>query len=244
MTGRLGLALALPALLVLGGCIPQPATSQAQATATLYWIFIGAGAVVAALVWGLISWSILRYRRRDDSLPVQTRGNVTLEVIWTGLPILTVLVLFGLTLVTLGRVDARSGDHGVNVKVTAFQWQWRFDYLDAGVSVIGRVDQPPTFVVPAGVPVHVTLVSNDVDHAFWVPAFLFKRDAIPGHPTQFDFEVVTPGTYAGQCAEFCGVYHDRMLLTVQAVSQADYQAWLTTQRAATSPSPSPSGSAP
>lgn len=222
------LALVGLAAVVLGGCIPAPATRQAQATAWLYWVFVGAAVVVAAIVWGLISWSIVRHRRRSDDLPVQTHGNLALEVIWTTLPILTVLALFGLTLVTLGQVDARSPERGVEIRVTAFQWQWRFDYPGARVTVTGQLGAPATMVVPVGVPVHITLVSNDVDHAFWVPAFLFKRDAIPGHPNTFDFDVTTAGTYGGQCAEFCGLYHDQMLLSVKAVSVAEYQAWLAT----------------
>ena len=81
-------------------------------------------------------------------------------------------------------------------------------------------------VVPVGEPVHVLLTSDDVIHSFYVPAFLFKRDAIPGHPTEFDFTVDEPGGYGGQCAEFCGVYHDRMLLTVRAVTRPEFESWL------------------
>jgi cytochrome c oxidase subunit 2 len=101
-------------------------------------------------------------------------------------------------------------------------------------------------VVPVGEPIHIVLTSADVDHAFYVPQFLFKRDAIPGHPNQFDVTITDPGTYNGQCAEFCGIYHDRMLLSVQAVSRAEYDTWLAAQAAATAstgPSaPGPSGS--
>ena len=84
-------------------------------------------------------------------------------------------------------------------------------------------------VVPVGEPIHIVLTSADVDHAFYVPQFLFKRDAIPGHPERVRLHDHDPGTYNGQCAEFCGIYHDRMLLTVQAVSRPEYDAWLAAQ---------------
>ncbi len=245
-------ALAGVVALLAGGCIPQAATTQAKAVSTLYWTFIGAGLVVAGIVWGLITWSIIRYRHRPqpgEGLPVQTRSDIRLEIVWTTLPILTVLALFWLTLGTLNRVEARAPDE-LQVHVTAFQWQWRFDYTGTGVSVIGLLGQPPVLVVPAGQPVHVTLTSSDVDHAFYVPAFLFKRDAIPGHPTDFDFTVTQPGIYRGQCAEFCGVYHDQMLFSVQAVPAAQFATWLAQQEAAASAGPTgasvtaPSASAP
>jgi cytochrome c oxidase subunit 2 len=98
-------------------------------------------------------------------------------------------------------------------------------------------------VVPVGEPIHIVLTSADVDHAFYVPQFLFKRDAIPGHPNEFDVTITDPGTYNGQCAEFCGIYHDRMLLSVQAVSRPEYDAWLAAQAAA-APSVGPGASPP
>ena len=80
--------------------------------------------------------------------------------------------------------------------------------------------------MPVGRTIHLTVESLDVNHAFYVPAFLFKRDAIPGHPTSFDFTVDAAGTYAGQCAEFCGVLHDTMTFTVRAVDGPAFEAWL------------------
>src|SRR5204862_820294 len=103
-------------------------------------------------------------------------------------------------------------------------------------------DTVAVMVVPVGEPIHVVLTSVDVDHAFYVPAFLFKRDAIPGHPNDFDLTITEPGDYNGQCAEFCGVYHDRMLLSVKAVSRPDFDAWLAAQPAPSSSPAAPSSS--
>jgi len=128
--------------------------------------------------------------------------------------------------------------------VTAFRWQWEFDYPGSGVRVIGGPDVPAEMVVPAGEPIHIVLTATDVAHAFFVPAFLFKRDAIPGRVNEFDVTINEPGAYGGQCAEFCGVFHDRMLLTVRAVTRPDYDAWLAAQPAGSGGSPGPASTGP
>jgi len=240
---------ALVALAVaLGGCLPAPATEQGQAVHDLWIAFLVPAGVVAAIVWGLVTISIVRgWRRRPEAgLPDQVTGHTGLEIVWTTLPILTVVVLFALSLLALGRIDAKAAG-GIDVTVTAFRWQWQMDYPADGVSVVGTPDTPPVMVVPVGEPVHVTLMSRDVAHSFFVPQFLFKRDAIPGQPNHFDLTVETPGTYRGQCAEFCGIYHDRMLFSVEAVSPEAFDAWLASAAAGASTAPgasaSPAGSA-
>jgi cytochrome c oxidase subunit II len=228
---------------VVAGCLPSPATEEARATSTLWSQFVIAAAVVGAIVWGLITVAILRFRRRPrdaGTVPPQLADSRRLEIAWTILPIVTVLGLFALTLVALGKVDARAVSPRVTVDVIAYRWHWRFDYAGAGVSVSGTLDQPAELVLPAGEPVHIVLTSADVAHSFFVPQFLFKRDAIPGRPNEFDFTITEPGTYAGQCAEFCGVFHDRMLLVVRALSRAGFDAWLAGQAPATTPSGTPS----
>ena len=228
---------------IVAGCLPAPATEEARATSTLWSQFVIAAAVVGAIVWGLITIAILRFRRRSrdaGTVPPQIADSRRLEIAWTILPIVTVIGLFGLTLVALGKVDARAPSPRVTVDVIAYRWQWRFDYAGTGISVAGTPDQPAELVLPAGEPVHIVLTSADVAHSFFVPQFLFKRDAIPGRPNEFDFTITEPGSYAGQCAEFCGVFHDRMLLVVHAMSRADFDAWLAGHTPAASPSGAPS----
>jgi cytochrome c oxidase subunit II len=232
--------------LVVAGCLPAAATSQGRAISDLYRWFFAGGIVVALIVWVSVTFAIVR-RRRDEELPRQLEGNYLIEGIWTAIPLLTVLGLFALTVATLNVVNARSPDSGVSVRVTAFRWQWQFDYPDARVSIVGKLGQTPEMVVPVGEPIHVSLSApaGDVNHAFFVPQFLFKRDAIAGRTSDFDFTVDNPGTYRGQCAEFCGVYHDAMLFSVRAVSRGDYDAWVRQQQSASPPaSPSPSPSQP
>jgi cytochrome c oxidase subunit 2 len=233
-SARLSAALMGLATIALAGCLPTSVTRQGRAVNDLWNEFLVPASVVAAIVWGLTTFAILRYRRRDTTsgeLPPQISEDRRFEIAWTVIPIATVLALFWLTLGAAARIDERTAG-GINVEITAFRWQWRFDYPDDGVSVVGLPDTPAQMVVPVGEPVHVTLTSPDVIHAFYVPAFLFKRDAVPGRPTQFEFTVEEPGTYLGQCAEFCGVGHAAMTLTVMAVPRAEYDAWLVRTRAA------------
>jgi len=226
-----------------GGCVPRPATSQGQSIADLWLVFGVASAAVGLLIWGLVTWSVIRYRARGtDELPNQTHGNLGLEIAWTALPIAIVTGLFVLTYRTIGAVETMTGPAPVPITVTAFTWQWNFHYDGTDVTVTGTTDRPPELVVPAGETVRVTLVSTDVDHAFYVPAFLFKRDAIPGHPSTFDFTVAAPGVYRGQCAEFCGLQHDSMTFNVRAVDRATFAAWLAARGAASSAAPSGSSS--
>ena len=230
MRRRLTRAITLATVpLGVGGCLPAPVTQEARAIADLYTILMGLAAIVAVIVLGLATFMILRYRRRgDDTLPPQDHGNLRFEAVWTVIPIITIVVLLVLTVTTLQRVDAvvDGGSAQVKVDVQAFRWGWRFAYPDQGILVEGVTPDGPELVVPVGEAVQVTLTGNDVVHSFFVPQFLFKRDAIPGRRNVFGFTVDTAGTYRGQCAEFCGVGHSKMPFTVRAVSRAEFEAWL------------------
>lgn len=233
-TARAILVAALVTGGVVAGCISNPATSQGREMADLYRVFVIVGVVIAAIVWSVATWSILRYRRRSDALPRQTEGNTRVEIIWTVLPLLTVLILFGLTVRALTAVEA-TGAGGIDLQVTAFRWQWSVAYPGSNVSIVGTPDAPLEIVLPVGEPVHVTLASTDVAHAFYVPAFLFKRDAIPGRPTTFDLNIEKAGVYDGHCAEFCGNFHDEMLFTIRALAPDEFRSWLASQAAGATP---------
>jgi cytochrome c oxidase subunit 2 len=187
-------------------------------------------AAIAVVVFGTATWAILRHRAKPGAPPPdQTHGSLRVEVIWTAIPVLIILGLFGGTLAVLSVVDAHSPNPAVELRVEAFRWGWTFTYPDAGVEVSGVSPGGPEAVLPVGEPLRVVVTSHDVVHSFFVPVFLFKRDAIPGRESSFDFTIDEPGTYGGQCAEFCGIYHSKMPFTIRAVSPAEFQAWLARQ---------------
>jgi len=219
-------------------------TTEGIAAAGLYLPIFLIAVVIFVLIEGLLLFLILRYRRRStgDDLPQQTHGNNLLEVIWTAIPMVVVFVLFIVsTNVLVSQVEAKSDEHGAVVDVQAFRFGWIFDYQDPAsldpesgqyeqlgfppISGGGR-EGAPEMVVPVGEPVLIRLTAADVIHAWYVPAFFFKRDAIPGRTNEFEFTVETPGVYGGQCAEFCGLAHGDMYFSVNAVEPAEYEAWV------------------
>jgi cytochrome c oxidase subunit II len=169
---------------------------------------------------------VIRYRRRGDELPTQTHGNNRLELTWTVIPTVIVLVLFVLTLQAQDKVLDQSGEADVNVTVTAFQWSYRFTYEGTGAEVVGSPEHIPEMVVPVGQTIRVKLISADVVHTFYVPQTLFKRQAIPGTDNFFDLTFEKEGLYHGQCTQFCGLQHPDMTYRVRVVNQGQYQSWL------------------
>lgn len=246
---RAGIPLLLIAALAGCGMIPpEPETKTAESVWNLYLIVFLMGLAVFVGVEGFILYSVFRYRRRDDVLPHQLHGNPMIEIVWTAIPTVIVLILFTLSILTLGNVEARSDKPSVEIEVTGFQWQWQFHYLDDDAdasndyTIIGSPAEPPAMVVPVGEPIHLTLTSADVIHSFYVPHFLIKRDVIPlpegQTPNDLEFTVTEPGTYSGQCAEFCGQLHARMTFTVQAVTRDEFDQWLAAGKAGETPAPS------
>lgn len=226
---------------------PEPHTTQAKEVFWLYNVVLVMGGIVFVGVEGFIVYSVFRYRRRDDRLPTQVHGNNLVEVVWTAIPTVIVLILFVLSTLTLNSISQASTP-GVTIEVDGFQWQWTFHYLDGDqdpandVSVTGTPASPPQMALPVGEPIKLRLVSKDVIHSFFVPAFLVKRDVVPlpegQESNELEFTVSEKGTYAGQCAEFCGDLHARMTFSVEAMSRADFDAWIEAIRAGETPAPS------
>ncbi len=225
-----------PLLLVvlLSGCLlpPEPKTEAGQDVFNLYLVVLALAAVVFVGVEGFILYAVIRYRRKpgDDVLPEQLHGNNTIEVIWTAIPTVIVLVLFAFSFVTLGKVEAAiSEEDAVRIEVEGIQWQWTFRN-DNGASETGSAAEPPTLALPVGEPVRLELISLDVNHAFFVPDFLIKRDVIDFGPARdpnvLTFTVTEAGTYAGQCAEFCGTDHQGMTFEVEAMPREDFDAYI------------------
>lgn len=235
---------------------PDAVTEQGREVRGLYDIVFAIAIAIFLLVEGLIIWSVLRYRRRptDTELPVQTHGNNLVEVIWTVIPTVIVLYMFVISWQTLNHVDAVSAQPDIRIHAIAGQFQWQFEYLDRDGRKVATQLAPAYDVdtgiggmaVPVGRSVQVTLDSPDVIHAFYVPRFLFKRDVVPGQTNTFEFTVDATEAgqvFRGQCAELCGTGHRKMLFSVIALSQADYDTWLSAliEKSNATPAPLPSG---
>lgn len=193
-----------------------------------HWVALGVG----LLIWGLVLFAVLRYRRRNDDLPSQTPYNVPIEIVYTITPLLIVVGLFAFTVLAQEEVTALAAEPDVVVDVTGFRWSWEFSYPEEGVRVESDGVNPPEMMLPVGATVRFRLSTPDVIHSFWVPRFLVKRDLIPGLDNQLDVEVTEPGRWDGRCAEFCGLEHYRMNFSVSAVPPDFYEAWLAEQRSA------------
>ena len=239
MVARLRLGVVpLCAAVLLAACsdfgAPDPASDQADSVHSLWRGTVIAALVVGAFVWGLIGWALLRYRRRSDDVPSQKAHNVRLEVIYTAIPVVIVAVLFVFTMLAQRDVTELTDHPDVTVDVIGFQWQWQFRYEDpeggTGPVVTGSsVGAPPEMVLPVGRTTRLRLVTSDVNHSFWVPRFLSKRDLIAGVRNEIDVTPNTRGSFVGRCAEFCGLDHWRMNFSVRVVSPAEYERWLSDQ---------------
>ncbi len=210
---------------------PDPKSEQGESIFSLWQGFFLAALAVFALVWGLLIYVILRYRRRNDDLPHQGAYNIPMEVLYTALPIMAVAALFGFSVATERNVNALDPEPAAEIEVIGFQWSWQFRYPDDGITITGEPGEPPEMVIPVGRPVSLRLVSADVAHSFWVPEFLSKRDLIPGVDNEIDVTPTEEGTYIGRCAEYCGLDHWRMNYTVRVVSPDEYDAWIDEQQA-------------
>jgi cytochrome c oxidase subunit 2 len=233
----------------------ENATNMTERLTNLWvgsWI---AALVVGVITWGLMLWCVAAYRKRrdDHQLPVQTRYHMPLEIMYTAIPIMMVLVLFYYTDRDMSAVRALSDDEAeVKIQVIGKQWSWDFNYVDDGVwdtgqhlldpgsqtsedavdGAPGTSQQLPTLYLPVDEKVEFTVDSRDVIHSFWIPAFLYKIDMIPGRTNTFEVTPTREGTYAGKCAELCGEFHSGMLFNVKVVDRAEYDAHIEDLRAA------------
>ncbi len=211
-------------------------TNQTGRIITLWngaWI---AAIVVGVITWGLMLWCVAAYRKRkaDNKLPVQTRANVPLELMYTIVPLLMVGVLFKFTAEAAWEITDNTAEADVHINVVGKQWSWDFNYVDddvydPGVQAYltgeeGVEETLPTLYLPVGERVEFTLDSRDVIHSFWIPAFLYKEDVIPGITNTFQVIPQEEGMYQGKCAELCGEYHASMLFNVAVVSRDEYEA--------------------
>lgn len=197
-------------------------------------IFLAVAACVGVIVLGLILFPLVRWRRRPGGAdPPQFANNYPLEIAWTVIPLLMVCGLFVVTYRAEARIDAVADHPAAIVGVEAYRWGWTFAYrggptvggASSGPTSLGAVQGKPELVLPLGETTRIELSATDVDHGFWIPDFLFKRDAIPGQTTVFDLSPTRLGTFEGRCSAFCGLEHESMLFRVRVVTPSAFVAW-------------------
>jgi cytochrome c oxidase subunit 2 len=222
---------------------PKGISPQAHQMYDLWIASSVAALVVGVFVWGLIFWCIIRYRKRSEELPPQTRYNMPMEFLYTVAPFLIIAVLFYHTAVVQTAVNKKTANPDVSVEVIAFKWNWKFRYVqvrdaagqqtkpalpdDQPITTVGASDYVPVLVVPVGKRIRFSEHSEDVVHSFWVPQLLFKRDVFPGSITnEFEVTIVQEGAFVGRCAELCGAYHSMMNFELRAVTPEQFDRYL------------------
>ncbi len=238
---RMAAAVSAAALVALTGCsgqgarigLPVAASEEAPNMGDLWigaWV---ASLVIGGLVWGLIGWSVIRYRRREGDAPAprQTKYHLPLELLYTLVPFLIIGVLFFYTVKAHDNLISQEGEPDTTIGVIGQKWSWTFNYMEGDNPDIGTVANDggtpeviPDLYLPIDKKVRFNLNSADVIHSFWVPSFYFKMDVVPGHPNSFDVTPNRLGVYPGKCAELCGTYHSQMVFNVRVVTVEEYNA--------------------
>ena len=206
----------------------NPQGPPARSIASLGWLLLTVCAAIYVVVIAVAAWALLRRRDDADGLPQTTRRLTTAVIAATGVSI-AILVVFTVSSVFAGRgLTSPTGPGAITVDVIGHQWWWEFQYRD--VTPSDFVTSPNELHIPVGVPVHIKAMSRDVIHSFWVPNLHGKRDLIPGQVTNTWIQADTPGTYRGQCAEYCGHQHANMAFVVVAEPMDRFLSWIGQQR--------------
>jgi cytochrome c oxidase subunit II len=233
--------------------MPVGVTTMSRDVYDLHMLILWVCVIIGTGVYGAMITAIVKFRKSKGAVAAKWTHNRTAEVIWTVIP---AAILVGMAIPaaeTLIRMeDTRNSE--LTIKVTGYQWRWHYDYIDDGVRFFSSLDResnaarrlgseidPTTVdnyllkvdnevVVPVNTKVRLLVTGADVIHAWWVPSFAVKKDAVPGFINEAWFTADTEGTYRGQCAELCGMDHGFMPIVVRVTSQEAYESWLNSQR--------------
>ncbi len=245
----------------------QPAATQVMQGVRdfhVFMVYIMVG--ISAVVLALLLWVIVRYNRRANPTPKSFTHNMTVEVVWTVLPVLILVLIAWRSFPLLFEEERPFGgvqyaeEEVITIKVVGNSWNWTYRYQDNGdfeftsamvpeedlaVGQLRLLSTDNAMVVPVGVPVRLLVTSSDVIHSWAMPSFGVKEDAVPGRVNEGWFIVERPGVYYGQCSELCGLRHAFMPIEVRAVSSEEYNAWVVEQGgvavSAQAPAASPAG---
>ena len=251
---------ALAAILLTGGTahageinMPVGVTDVSREVFDLHMLIFWVCVAIAVVVFSAMIYSIVKFRHSKGAVPARFSHSTKAEIIWTVIPVLILVALAIPTARTIVRIEDTRGSE-LTIKITGYQWKWRYDYLDENVGFFSNLAQasnearqldsgidPTTvdnylldvdkpLVVPVGVKIRYLITSNDVIHSWWMPVFAVKKDAIPGFINEGWFKVNEPGIYRGQCAELCGKDHGFMPVVVKAVPEDEFAVWLANQQ--------------
>ena len=226
--------------------------------------------VIGVIVFGAMGYAMFKFRHSKGAVPnVHFTHSTKLEIVWTLVPvILLVGMAWPATAKLIAMYDTRNA--AMTVKVTGYQWMWKYEYLGEGVDFTSRLAQSsdvlrqsgevPSYdnpehrnyllevdnmlVLPVDTKIRFVITADDVIHAWWVPALGWKQDAIPGIVNEAWTDIKQPGIYRGQCAELCGKDHGFMPIVVKAVPKAEFQQWLAAEKAKNAPAPAAAPATP
>jgi cytochrome c oxidase subunit 2 len=211
----------------------RPASTPADSIFHLSLLVLTVTGLIFLVVFSLIVYAIMKFRRRggeDGREPPQVYGSNQVEIAWTVIPILIVVVLFLTTARVIHSVqDAPEPRGAIEVTVIGHQFWWEFRYPQLGIVTANELHVPvsdPSHPTPT----FLTLMSADTDHSFWVPRLAGKTDLIPNHPNHMWIDPHESGLWLGQCAQYCGVEHAMMLLRVYVDSPEQFDKWVQTQK--------------
>lgn len=201
---------------------------------------------ISIFVLLLLLYVMVKFNRRSNPNPSRTTHNTAIEVIWTVVPVIILVVIAVPSITLLARQYEEPPEEAITVKAVGYQWYWGYEYPDHDVEIIsnmlsqeeavasGEGEQfqmavDNRMVVPAGVPIRLQTTAADVIHAFAIPSLWFKQDAVPGRLNERMLTIDEPGVYYGQCSELCGALHGFMPITVEALPMEEFEAWVVEQ---------------
>ena len=268
---------ALPLVATAQSADPKPwqlnmgrgVTHSSQMAYDAHMVALWVCVAIGVIVFGAMAVAMFKFRKSKGAVPdVHFSHSTKLEIVWTIVPVvLLVAMAWPATAKLIAMYDTRNA--AMTVKVTGYQWMWKYEYLGEGVEMTSRLardsdrirqsgEQPSyaneaqrnylldvdnMLVLPTDTKIRFVITADDVIHAWWVPALGWKQDAIPGIVNEAWTDIKTPGIYRGQCAELCGKDHGFMPIVVKAVPKAEYQQWLAAEKAKRAPAPAPAAAA-
>jgi cytochrome c oxidase subunit II len=225
--------------------LPYGVTPISQEIYNLHMAAFYVCCVIGTLVFSVLLYSLIKYRKSKGAKAAHFHEHLWVEIVWTAIPTLILVALAIPATIVLKHIHNTEAS-ALTIKVTGYQWRWKYEYLDQGISFMSNLSTPQDqisgkapksewfllevdnpVVVPVNTKVKLLVTADDVIHSWWVPELGVKQDAVPGFVNENWFYAKTPGTYRGQCGELCGVNHAFMPIVVKAVSQEEFNKWVT-----------------